>query len=153
MTRSPKRSAALAATCAAALGLGLTLAASAPAASAPTARAAAAAPGPRYNAEQVHHFLEGFYGNHGPRVWERKHLVTNALKRKAARTHNYDLLLCAQNTPKDIAIGKVTTAQSAGMGWATVTNSWGGGRKTAFTAYVGLDSRKQIKLADIDCTP
>jgi hypothetical protein len=136
--------------CAAALGLGLALAAGAPAsASAHTQRTD---PNGRYTAEEIHHFLEGFYGNHGPRPWEREHLVSDFLKEKAAQTPDYDVLLCAQNMPKDIEVGEVTTAQSAGVGWATITTTWRGAPRTAaFTAYVDLDGSRPIKLLDVDC--
>ncbi|WP_432012942.1 hypothetical protein [Streptomyces cucumeris] len=141
------RSTAVTAGCTAALGLGLALAASAPV-SAHTPRTD---PDRRYTAEEIHHFLEGFYGNHGPRPWERKHLVADQLKEKADQNPGFDVLLCAQNTPKRIDVGEVTTAQSARVGWATVTTHWRGGPKASFTAYVDLDGSRPMKLLDVDC--
>ncbi|WP_030615043.1 hypothetical protein [Streptomyces sclerotialus] len=151
MIRKSSRAISVSALCAALLGGGLTLAASAPAASTPAAGEQKAPA--RYNAEQVHHFLQGFYGNHGPRQWERVHMVGDDLKKRAQKNKKYDVLLCAQNNPRDIAIGRVTTAQSAGVGWATVTTKWNRGPDQHFTAYVGLDARKPIKLIQIDCSP
>ncbi|MEU6119471.1 hypothetical protein ABZ840_33665 [Streptomyces sp. NPDC047117] len=148
MIRKASRAVTVSALCAALLGGGLTLAASAPAASPAPKKAPA-----RYGAEQIHHFLEGFYGNHGPRRWERRHMVGDALKKRVEQNKKYDVLLCAQNAPRDITIGRVTTAQSAGVGWATVTTSWPRGRDQHFTAYVGLDATKPIKLTQIDCSP
>ncbi|GAA2473733.1 hypothetical protein GCM10010406_07060 [Streptomyces thermolineatus] len=107
---------------------------------------------PQYTAEQVHRFLVDFYGEHGPTPWERAHLVTGELRLKAARTTGYDLLLCARSAPDGIRIGPVTTAASAGVGWATVYTSWDGGRETSsFTAYVFLDTAAPPMLADVDC--
>ncbi|MBW1604294.1 hypothetical protein JJV70_19735 [Streptomyces sp. JJ66] len=134
--------------CGAALGLGAALTGVAPANS---AEARGAANG-RYNAEEIHHFLEGFYGNTGPRAWEREHLVGDDLKRRAEQTEDFDLLMCAQNTPEDIEVGEVTAAQSAGVGWATVRLSWGDSAEaTAFTAYVELDGDKPLKLHEVAC--
>lgn len=108
----------------------------------------------RYTAEEVHHFLEGFYGDQGPRPWERENLVTEELKKRAAETEGYDLLLCARNVPLDIEVGEVTTAQSAGVGWAMVETSWGEGEESSvFAAYVSLDGDQPLKLLDIDCNP
>ncbi len=153
-SRRAKRPALLAATCVTAVGLGLGLAAAAPVAAAgqPGTGSGSGSTGRQYDAKEVRHFLKGFYGNHGPSAWEREHLVTEELKEKAAQTPDYDLLLCAQNTPKAIDIGPVTTAQSAGVGWAPVTTHWGKGQDTqVFTAYVGLDASKPMKLMDISC--
>lgn len=160
MSHFSRRPALYVATCVSALGLGIAASVPAAASSAsPASPASSASSAPstdattrQYEAEQVHHFLEGFYGNHGPRSWERENLVADQLKEKAAQTPDYDLLLCAQNTPQDIEIGPVTTAQSAGMGWAPVTTHWKGGDREVFTAYVGLDASKPIKLTDISCT-
>ncbi|GAA4035605.1 hypothetical protein GCM10022247_71550 [Allokutzneria multivorans] len=105
---------------------------------------------PQYSADQVRSFLTEFYGKHGPSQHDREHHVTAELKKKAAATPDYDLLLCAQNKPAGIGIGAVTTAQSAGVGWATVTTRWSGPAQQ-FTAYVGLDAREPLKLYDIDC--
>lgn len=143
MIRKASRAVTVSALCAALLGGGLTLAASASPEKAPA----------RYNAEQVHHFLQGFYGNHGPRQWERENMVGDALKKRAEKNKKYDVLLCAQNNPRDISIGWVTTAQSAGVGWATVTTKWAHGPNQYFTAYVDLDAKKPIKLTQIDCSP
>ncbi|MFK4183937.1 hypothetical protein ACI2L4_07945 [Streptomyces sparsogenes] len=147
MLRSLRRSAALAGGCAAALGLGLVLAAGPPASAAERTD-----PNGRYTAEEIHHFLEDFYGDHGPTAWERKHLVSKQLEEKAAEHPGFDVLLCAQNEPLDIEVGEVTTAQSARVGWATITTTWGGEPSTAsFTAYVDLDASKPMKLLDVDC--
>ncbi|MFB9906023.1 hypothetical protein [Allokutzneria oryzae] len=111
----------------------------------------ATAQGRQYTARQVHTFLVSFYGQHGPSQYDRTHKVTPQLRKKAAETPDYDLLLCAQNTPRNITIGKVTTAQSAGVGWATVTTKWRGGADQRFTAYVGLDAGTPMKLYDVSC--
>ncbi|QLH21873.1 hypothetical protein [Streptomyces sp. Rer75] len=136
---------------AAALGLGLVLAAGAPATAAPATAAQKTDPNGRFTAEEIHHFLEGFYGNHGPRPWERENLVSDQLKERIAQTPDYDLLLCAQNEPRDIEVGEVTTAQSARVGWATITTYWGQGSPSSFTAYVDLDATRPIELLDVDC--
>ncbi|MBB5122982.1 hypothetical protein AF335_14275 [Streptomyces eurocidicus] len=142
MTRSiRRRSTAAAAGCALVLVLGAGFAGAAPAAAQPE----------RYTAEQVRGFLVGFYGQHGPSRYDREHKVTPELRKKAAETKDYDLLLCAQNEPRNISVGKVTTAQSAGVGWSTITTRWGGGPDGHFTAYVGLDASKPMKLYDIAC--
>ncbi|EFL26012.1 hypothetical protein SSOG_05726 [Streptomyces himastatinicus ATCC 53653] len=135
---------------AAALGLGLVLAAGAPATAAPHG-VKKTDPNGRFTAEEIHHFLEGFYGNHGPRPWERENLVSDQLKERIAQTPDYDLLLCAQNEPRDIEVGEVTTAQSARVGWATITTYWGQGSPSSFTAYVDLDASRPIELLDVDC--
>ncbi|MCL7492503.1 hypothetical protein M8I34_13785 [Streptomyces sp. MCA2] len=151
-----RKTAVVAAAGAAALGLTLTLAASGPAAAAAPPRTATAAdtvrtdPNGRHTAAEIHRFLASFYGHHGPGAWAREHQVSDYLKDRAAHTEGYDLLLCAQNTPREITIGKVTTAQSAAVGWATVTTLWDGGQRSSFTAYVGLESRP-IVLQDVDC--
>ncbi|WP_328732497.1 hypothetical protein OHT20_25495 [Streptomyces caniferus] len=151
-----RRTAAAAAAGAAALGLTLTLAASGPASaaahpqSAPAAAGVRSDPNGRHTAAEIHRFLTSFYGQHGPDAGAREHQVSDHLKDRAAHTEGYDLLLCAQNTLRRITVGKVTTAQSAGVGWATVTTFWGGGTRGSFTAYVGLESRP-IVLQDVDC--
>ncbi|MCD9194656.1 hypothetical protein [Streptomyces albireticuli] len=143
MTRSIRlRSAAVAAGSALTLVLGAGFADAAP---------AAADPKKQYTAEQVRSFLVGFYGQHGPSRYDREHKVTPELRKKAAETKDYDLLLCAQNEPRGISVGKVTTAQSAGVGWSTVTTRWNGSPDGHFTAYVGLDASKPMKLYDITC--
>ncbi|MFH8347034.1 hypothetical protein [Streptomyces sp. NPDC018045] len=106
----------------------------------------------RYTAEEIRRFLVSFYGKHGPSAWEREHQVSAELKKKAAETPDHDLLLCAQNTPRDISVGKVTTAQSARVGWATITTYWSGDRKEQFTAYVDLDATRPIELLDVACS-
>ncbi|UKY50332.1 hypothetical protein [Streptomyces inhibens] len=138
------------------LTLTLTLAASGPAAAhprtAPAADTVRSDPNGRHTAAEIHRFLTAFYGHHGPSSWAREHRVSDHLKDRAAHTEGYDLLLCAQNTPREITIGKVTTAQSAGVGRATVTTFWDGNARHSFTAYVGLDSHP-IELQDVDCAP
>nr|WP_238782708.1 hypothetical protein [Streptomyces monomycini] len=109
-------------------------------------------PNGRYTAEEIRRFLVSFYGKHGPSAWKREHQVSAELKKKAAETPDYDLLLCAQNTPRDISVGKVTTAQSARVGWATITTYWSGNRKEHFTAYVDLDATRPIELLDVACS-
>ncbi|MCM3811170.1 hypothetical protein ND808_36025 [Streptomyces sp. DR7-3] len=147
--RSLRSRAAVAGGCVAVLGLGFALAAGSPASA-----AAQTDPNDRYTAEEIHHFLEGFYGNHGPRPWERENLVSDQLKERIAQTPDYDLLLCAQNEPRDIEVGEVTTAQSARVGWATITTSWAQAPRTrSFTAYVDLDATRPIQLLDVDCEP
>ncbi|AEW93255.1 MULTISPECIES: hypothetical protein [Streptomycetaceae] len=136
-------------TCAAVAAAGA-LACAAPAA---TAAPRAGQGSPQYTAAEVHRFLTGFYGQHGPSAYRRIHQVTPELRRRAAGTTGYDLLLCAQNTPRGIGVGEVTTAASAGQGWATVTTRWSGGARRSFTAYVGLDRRQPLRLSGIDCRP
>ncbi|MGK5529037.1 hypothetical protein [Streptomyces sp. URMC 129] len=152
MLRTSSRSVLAAAGGLAALGLALGAVATASAAPSPHANANATG---RYSGEEIHHFLEGFYGNTGPRAWERENLVSDDLKQRAAEMEGHDLLLgCARNTPVDIEVGEVTTAQSAGVGWATIFLGYGEGQELgAFTAYVALDAGEPIELLDIDCTP
>ncbi|MBW1598562.1 hypothetical protein [Streptomyces sp. JJ38] len=151
MTSFLSRKGRTAAACAVTLGLGLTLTAAVPAVASSSTTDQQRA---QYEAEQVHHFLEGFYGNHGPRPWERENLVAEDLKRRAGEIKEYDLLLCSQNVPKDITVGEVTTAQSAGVGWASIWLSWGAGHEVSvFTAYVDLDADKPLKLLDVACAP
>ncbi|MEV0222818.1 hypothetical protein [Streptomyces sp. NPDC050704] len=157
----PTRRAALAVSCAAVLGLGL--AATAPASAATdttttatvTAGSAATAvdANDRYTAEEIRTFLKDFYGDHGPGDFARKYGISEHLKEKVAASEGFDVLLCAQNEPWSIDIGPVATAQSAGVGYATVTTHWGeNGEPTAtFTAYVGLDATRPIQLQDTDC--
>ncbi len=165
MPRTASRATAVATACAAAVGLALTMAATSPAAAQPDRAAATAhdtpavrtaptaepAPDSHWTAAEIHRFLVGFYGKHGPSPWQREHQVAPDLKERAANTPDYDLLLCAQNTPQNISIGKVTTAQSARVGWATVTTHWGANDKRHFTAYVDLDAEKPLKLLDVSC--
>jgi len=120
-------------------------------AAAPSAGASVAGPDAHYTAGQVHTFLMRFYGHHGPSVLDRQKKVTPELRKKAARTLDFDLLLCAQNTPRDISVGKVTTAQSAGVGWATITTKWPGSADKQFTAYVLLTTSEPMKLANVEC--
>ncbi|HSA49679.1 MAG TPA: hypothetical protein VLH10_06145 [Yinghuangia sp.] len=109
----------------------------------------------QYTAKQVSRFLTHFYGKTGPTAWEREHLVSEDLKQRAAEAPpGFDLILCHSNQPEDIDIGPVTTAQSAGVGWATVFLGWGPGQEVAaFTAYVDLDTSNPLKLLDVDCEP
>ncbi|GAA2943965.1 hypothetical protein [Streptomyces enissocaesilis] len=165
MPRTASRATTVVTACAAAAGLTLTIAATSPAAVQPDRTAATAhhtpavrttptaepAPDKRWTAAEIHRFLAGFYGKHGPSPWEREHQVAPGLKERAAGIPDYDLLLCAQNEPRNISIGKVTTAQSARVGWATVTTHWGANDKQRFTAYVDLDAEKPIKLLDVAC--
>ncbi len=142
-----------------ALGLTLTAASAVPAAAAtqstsiqPSRADLRTDPNGRYTAEEIRRFLVSFYGKHGPSAWQREHQVAAELKKKAAETPDYDLLLCAQNTPRNITVGKVTTAQSARVGWATITTYWSGNRKQNFTAYVDLDATRPIELLDVSCS-
>ncbi|KWT63114.1 hypothetical protein ADL21_04390 [Streptomyces albus subsp. albus] len=144
---------------AAALGLTLTAASAVPAAAATQSTSIQSSradlrtdPNGRYTAEEIRRFLVSFYGKHGPSAWQREHQVSAELKKKAAETPDYDLLLCAQNTPRNITVGKVTTAQSARVGWATITTYWSGNRKQHFTAYVDLDATRPIELLDVSCS-
>ncbi|MFD5513764.1 hypothetical protein ACFWIB_39420 [Streptomyces sp. NPDC127051] len=120
---------------------------------------AAADPAPvgarhRHTGSEISAFLTSFYGHHGPSVHDRDQRVSQQLKEKQAHAPSSDVLLCAQkepsNEPQDIAVGTVTVAQSAGVGWATVTTRWGADQQDTFTAYVRLDSRP-IKLDDVIC--
>ncbi|MFG2137270.1 hypothetical protein [Streptomyces sp. NPDC048650] len=153
MFRTALRGAAVAAL---GLALPLTLVAAGPAAArqpaGPASYTVRTDPNGRHDATDIRRFLTTFYGHHGPTAWAREHQVSDYLKDRAAHTEGYDLLLCAQNTPREISVGKVTTAQSAGMGWATITTLWDGGARDTFTAYVDLDSRP-IGLQDVDCAP
>ncbi|WP_331743233.1 hypothetical protein OG239_43345 (plasmid) [Streptomyces sp. NBC_00868] len=45
----------------------------------------------------------------------------------------------------------MTTGQSVGVGWSTITTRWNGSRDGHFTTYVGLDASKPMKLHDITC--
>ncbi|MFD7667104.1 hypothetical protein [Streptomyces sp. NPDC059788] len=166
MLRHASRTTAIAAATAVALGLTLTAASAAPAtAAAPDTavqqqsrtdtradRADRTDPNGRYTAEEIRRFLASFYGKHGPSAWQREHQVSAELKKKAAETPDRDVLLCAQNTPRDISVGKVTTAQSARVGWATITTHWSGNRTERFTAYVDLDASRPIELLDVACS-
>ncbi|MBT2407147.1 MULTISPECIES: hypothetical protein [unclassified Streptomyces] len=125
----------------------------------PPARAAAAAPAATHHhtSDEIARFLADFYGDHGPTRHDREHRTSQQLKDKQQNA-DFDVLLCAQNTPQDIGIGTVTVAQSAGVGWATVTTHWDAdsaeprteARTNTFTAYVRLDSRP-IRLDDVIC--
>ncbi|WP_433572997.1 hypothetical protein [Streptomyces sp. CA-251247] len=132
------------------LGLGFSLAAITPATAAPATDVNG-----RYTAKEIHTFLDRFYGEHGPSAADRRNRVSDLLKEKAAANPGFDVLLCAQNTPRSIDIGKVTTAQSARVGWATVTTHWGeNGEVTAeLRALVDLDGTKPLKLLDVECSP
>lgn len=145
-----RRSAVAAVAGASALALGFSLAAVSPAAASTATDA-----NDRYTAKEIRTFLDRFYGDHGPSASDRKNRVSDLLKKKAAANPGFDVLLCAQNEPRSIDIGRVTTAQSARVGWAPVTTHWGeNGEVTAvFTAYVDLDGKKPLKLLDVDCSP
>ncbi|WP_326686763.1 hypothetical protein [Streptomyces sp. NBC_01795] len=151
----PRRASAAVAACAAAAVLGALLAA-------PVAQAAPASPGAerpsasapaaqgRHTGPQIHRFLTWFYGDHGPTRQQRDKHVSAFLKGKQEQNPGYDVILCAQNTPRDIEVGPVTVGQSVGFGWATVTAYWGDGTTSTSTAYVALDSRP-IELHDVVC--
>ncbi|EFL29722.1 conserved hypothetical protein [Streptomyces viridochromogenes DSM 40736] len=130
--------------CVAALGIA--------AAAVPAAAASAVDGNDRYTAQEIHTFLEDFYGEHGPGNFARTYGIAPQLKEKVAANPEFDVLLCAQNIPVSIDVGPVTTAQSARVGWATVSTYWNGGEgKADFTAYVDLDATRPIQLLDVDC--
>ncbi|MFI5670701.1 hypothetical protein [Streptomyces sp. NPDC051704] len=104
----------------------------------------------RHTATEISTFLSSFYGHHGPSASDRDQRVSQQLKEKQAHAPQSDVLLCARKEPQDIVVGAVTVAQSAGVGWATVTTHWGADTTDTFTAYVRLDSRP-IKLDDVIC--
>ncbi|MGP3986012.1 hypothetical protein [Streptomyces sp. 3N207] len=104
----------------------------------------------RHTGPEIHRFLSWFYGDHGPSDSKREHFVSDFLKQKQAENPDHDVILCAQNTPQNIEVGPVTTAQSAGFGWATVTAYWADGTTSTFTAYVALDSHP-IELHEVVC--
>ncbi|WP_052489336.1 hypothetical protein, partial [Streptomyces sp. 150FB] len=110
-------------------------------------------PNDRYTGEQVHTFIEDFYGEHGPGDFARKYGISPYLAQRVKDADGFDLLLCAQNTPTSIDVGPAVTAQSAGVGWAEVTAHWGGdgASTTTFTAYVDLDATRTIQLVDVSC--
>ncbi|MEU6315432.1 hypothetical protein [Streptomyces sp. NPDC047014] len=119
----------------------------APALAAPAAPAAVRE---GHTAEEIGRFLARFYGDHGPSAHDRRHHVSQVLKDRQKENAAGDVLLCAQNTPQHIGIGPVTVAQSAGVGWATVTTHWGADRTDTFTAYVRLDTRP-LRVDDVIC--
>ncbi|MEU8842453.1 hypothetical protein AB0D97_25515 [Streptomyces roseus] len=104
----------------------------------------------RHTASEISAFLTAFYGHHGPSASDREQSISQQLKEKQEHAPTSDVLLCAHDEPRDIVVGAVTVAQSAGVGWATVTTHWAGDRTDTFTAYVRLDSRP-IKLDDVIC--
>ncbi|MBT2481782.1 hypothetical protein [Streptomyces sp. ISL-94] len=114
------------------------------------AHAAPAAVPPPHDAGQISTFLAGFYGHHGPSDYDRDNRVSQVLKDRQRERADADVLLCAQGQPQDIAIGPVTVAETAGVGWATVTTHWDSGKADTFTAYVRLDSQP-IYLDDVIC--
>ncbi|MFD0265527.1 hypothetical protein ACFVGY_02890 [Streptomyces sp. NPDC127106] len=124
---------------------------------APSSSAAAADPAPaharyRHTAADISRFLTSFYGDHGPSAHDRSQRISQHLKDRQALTlsQDLDILLCARQEPQDIAVGPVTVAQSANVGWATVTTHWDAGTTDTFTAYVRLDSQP-ISLDDVIC--
>ncbi|GAA4336208.1 hypothetical protein GCM10023086_69330 [Streptomyces venetus] len=140
----PARWRAYAVGCVAALGIA--------AAALPAAAASAVDGNDRYTAQEIHTFLQDFYGEHGPGDFTRKYGISPQLKEKVAANPEFDVLLCAQNIPVSIDVGPVTTAQSARVGWATVSTHWNGGEDRAdFTAYVDLDATRPLQLLDVDC--
>lgn len=140
----PNRWSVFAVGCVAALGIA--------AAAVPAAAASATDGNDRYTAQEIHTFLEDFYGEQGPGDFARTYGISPQLKEKVADNPEFDVLLCAQNIPASIDIGPVTTAQSARVGWATVSTYWNGGSdKADFTAYVDLDATRPIQLLDVDC--
>ncbi|MYV53334.1 hypothetical protein [Streptomyces sp. SID3212] len=147
-TRSVRRSAVAAAGVAAVLGLALS-------ATLPASAATATDPNNRYTAAEIRTFLQDFYGEQGPGPFARKYGISPYLAQRVKETEGFDLLLCAQNTPRSIDVGPATTAQSLGRGWATVTAHWGGSgaSTTSFKAYVDLDATYTIQLLDVDCEP
>ncbi|WP_243082715.1 hypothetical protein [Streptomyces sp. 891-h] len=104
----------------------------------------------RHTADDIHRFLTWFYGTHGPTESQRERFVSDFLQEKQAQNPDHDVILCAQNTPQNIEVGPVTVAQSAGVGWATVTAYWADGTTSTFTAYVALDSHP-IELHEVVC--
>ncbi|MFD9411383.1 hypothetical protein ACFWBN_30790 [Streptomyces sp. NPDC059989] len=114
------------------------------------AHAAPVAVPPPHDAAQISTFLIDFYGHHGPSEYDRDNRVSQVLKDKQKGIADADVLLCAQNEPQDIAIGPVTVAEAAGIGWATVTTHWDSRTTDTFTAYVRLDSQP-IRLDDVIC--
>ncbi|MFI8451921.1 hypothetical protein [Streptomyces erythrochromogenes] len=121
-----------------------------PSASAVAAHAVPAAAPEGHTADQIGRFLVRFYGEHGPSDHDRRHHVSQVLQERQQTTTESDVLLCAQNEPRDIAVGPVTVAQAAGVGWATVTTHWASDKTDTFTAYVRLDSRP-IRIDDVIC--
>lgn len=150
---------------AAVLGLAVTASAATAHAEAAAPSAHAAAPAPAqaqardtepvsvralHTGPEIHRFLTWFYGERGPTPQQRERHVSAFLKDKQARNPGHDVILCAQNTPRDLAIGPVTVARSAGFGWAPVTAYWEDGTTSTSTAYVALDSQP-IELHDVMC--
>ncbi|MFE5806689.1 hypothetical protein [Streptomyces sp. NPDC056491] len=117
---------------------------SAPALAAPSAAAKG------HTAAQITDFLTRFYGHHGPSAHDRENYVSQVLRERQQVNEEVDVLLCAQNEPQRISIGPVTVAQTAAVGWSTVTTHWASGATDTFTAYVRLDS-KPIRLDDVIC--
>ncbi|MEU9236181.1 hypothetical protein [Streptomyces subrutilus] len=104
----------------------------------------------RHSADVIGRFLAGFYGEHGPTLHDRETRVSQVLKDRQKESPDADVLLCAQNVPRRIVVGPVTVAQSAEVGWATVTTYWDAGLTDTFTAYVRLDSQP-IRVDDVIC--
>lgn len=120
------------------------------------ATAAPAHPGPHhrsFSTAAAHRFLAGFYGHRGPDRRQRIRYVSPQLRHRAARVaRDYDLLLCAQNTPRDVSVGPVTRTRD-GRGRATVTVRFAGRQHSSFTAYVTLDARRPMRVDGITCRP
>ncbi|WP_369200782.1 hypothetical protein [Streptomyces sp. PU-14G] len=104
----------------------------------------------RHTGPEIRRFLGWFYGEHGPTDQQREKWVSDFLKEKQQQNPDHDVILCAQNAPRNIEVGPVTVAQSAGFGWATVTAYWTDGTTSTSTAYVALDSHP-IELHDVVC--
>ncbi|MEW2415429.1 hypothetical protein AB0953_17165 [Streptomyces sp. NPDC046866] len=120
---------------------------------APTTALADPAPVParhRHSAAEISDFLTSFYGHHGPSERDREQKVSQQLKDRQVQSRYMDVLLCASGEPQDIVVGPVTVAQSAKVGWATVTTHWSAEETDTFTVYVRLDSRP-IKIDDVIC--
>lgn len=119
--------------------------------SVPALAAPVATPVPQsHSADAIGRFLIGFYGEHGPTPHDRKTRVSQLLKEKQEEHPEADVLLCARDEPRAIVVGPVTVAQSAGVGWATVTTHWDAGLTDTFTVYVRLDSQP-IRVDDVIC--
>ncbi|MGW0472140.1 hypothetical protein [Streptomyces coeruleorubidus] len=90
-TARPGRRRAFAVGCLTALGIA--------AAAVPAAAASTAATGERYTAEEIHTFLEDFYGEHGPGGFARKYGISPHLKEKVRPTRS-STSCCARRTSR-----------------------------------------------------